>query len=82
MEHGEEAAAFAVAESSRARLLRERLDLPRSRPRSYTIAEYQVAVVIFCNPTVVIQPLKRLPLNQRAVGSSPTAPTKVFNLTA
>jgi CHAT domain-containing protein len=43
MEHGEEAAAFAVAESSRARLLRERLDLPRSRPRSYTIAQYQAA---------------------------------------
>jgi CHAT domain-containing protein/predicted negative regulator of RcsB-dependent stress response len=43
MEHGEEAAAFAAAESSRARLLRERLDLPRSRPRSYTIAEYQAA---------------------------------------
>src|SRR5579864_8124514 len=43
MERGEQAAAFAVAESSRARLLRERLDRPRSRLPSYTIAEYQAA---------------------------------------
>jgi len=39
----DKAGAFAVAESSRARLLRERLDLPLSRVQSYGIAKYQAA---------------------------------------
>src|SRR5581483_2027764 len=43
MDQKDVAGAFAAAESSRARLLRERLDLPRSKPRNYTIAEYQAA---------------------------------------
>src|SRR5262249_21368468 len=35
--------AFAVAESSRARLLRERLDLSRSKLRAYDVAKYKNA---------------------------------------
>lgn len=43
MDRGDRAGAFAVAESSRARLLRERLDLPRFKVRNFGIAEYQAA---------------------------------------
>jgi CHAT domain-containing protein len=43
VDRGDQRGAFAVAESSRARLLRERLDLPRSKDRSFRIAEYQAA---------------------------------------
>ena len=43
VERGDKAGAFAVAESSRARLLRERLNLPRTTARGHTIAEYQAA---------------------------------------
>jgi len=43
MDRGEPAAAFAVAESSRARLLRERLNLPPPKARSYSIAAYRAA---------------------------------------
>ena len=43
MERNDRAGAFAVAESSRARLLRERLNKPRSRVRSNGIADYRAA---------------------------------------
>jgi CHAT domain-containing protein/Flp pilus assembly protein TadD len=43
MERKDEARAFAVAESSRARMLRERLDLEGARPRSHSVSEYQAA---------------------------------------
>ncbi|HEY7392290.1 MAG TPA: CHAT domain-containing protein [Bryobacteraceae bacterium] len=43
MSRGDEAGALAIAESSRARLLRERLNLPVSRTRRYTIGEYCAA---------------------------------------
>ncbi len=43
MDCGDAAGAFAVAESSRARLLRERLDLPRARVRSYNTERYEAA---------------------------------------
>jgi tetratricopeptide (TPR) repeat protein len=43
MDRKDEKGAFAVAESSRARLLRERLDLPHSQVESYGIAKYQAA---------------------------------------
>ncbi|PWT97837.1 MAG: hypothetical protein C5B51_30480 [Terriglobia bacterium] len=43
MDRGDEEGAFAAAESSRARLLRERLDLPGSKVRSYELAKYKAA---------------------------------------
>jgi CHAT domain-containing protein/Flp pilus assembly protein TadD len=43
MDQGNHAGAFAVAESSRGRLLRERLNLPRFQPRSHGIADYEAA---------------------------------------
>ena len=43
MEGGDSKTAFSVAESSRARLLRERLNLPRSRRQGHTIEEFQAA---------------------------------------
>jgi CHAT domain-containing protein/Tfp pilus assembly protein PilF len=43
MGRGDQAGAFAVAESSRARLLRERLDLTNTKVHNYTIARYQAA---------------------------------------
>lgn len=43
MDRGDKAGAFAVAESSRARLLRERLDLARSKVHYYSIPQYQAA---------------------------------------
>jgi CHAT domain-containing protein len=43
MDGGEKEMAFAVAESSRARVLRERLNLPGSTTRTHSIAEYQTA---------------------------------------
>ena len=43
MDRGDKSDALAAAESSRARLLRERLDLARSKIRNYTIAAYQAA---------------------------------------
>jgi len=43
VERGDKAGAFAVAESSRARLLRERLDLTRTKVPHYAIAQYQEA---------------------------------------
>jgi CHAT domain-containing protein/Tfp pilus assembly protein PilF len=43
MDRGDKAFAFAVAESSRARLLRERLNLPGSTTRTHSIREYQAA---------------------------------------
>jgi len=41
MDRGDEAGAFAISESSRARLLRERLDLARAKVHHYGIAQYQ-----------------------------------------
>jgi CHAT domain-containing protein len=43
MDRGDQAGALAVAESSRARLLRERLDLARAKVHHYGIAEYRAA---------------------------------------
>jgi CHAT domain-containing protein/Tfp pilus assembly protein PilF len=43
MDCGDAAGAFAVAESSRARLLRERLNLPRATVRSYNMERYKAA---------------------------------------
>jgi len=43
MDRGNKAGAFAIAESSRARLLRERLDLARAKVSHYGIAQYQAA---------------------------------------
>jgi CHAT domain-containing protein/Tfp pilus assembly protein PilF len=43
MDRGDHVGAFAVAESSRGRLLRERLNLPHFQLHSHTIAEYQTA---------------------------------------
>ncbi len=43
MARDDQAGAFAVAESSRARLLRERLDVPHPEFRTYHIARYQQA---------------------------------------
>jgi CHAT domain-containing protein/Tfp pilus assembly protein PilF len=43
MDRGDKAGAFALAESSRARLLRERLDLARANIHHYGIARYQAA---------------------------------------
>lgn len=41
MNRGDKASALAVAESSRSRVLRERLNLSRSKSRLHTLAEYQ-----------------------------------------
>ena len=43
MDRGDKAGALAVAESSRARVLRERLNLTRSKARLHSLAEYQEA---------------------------------------
>jgi CHAT domain-containing protein/Tfp pilus assembly protein PilF len=43
MDRGDKELAFAVAESSRARVLRERLNLPGSTTRTHSIAEYRAA---------------------------------------
>ena len=43
MDQGDATGAFLVAESSRARILRERLNLPRSRVPSYSAVKYQTA---------------------------------------
>jgi len=43
MDYGDQAAAFAAAESSRAGLLRERLNVRHSKIRNHKVAEYQAA---------------------------------------